>query len=131
MLLHPEQARTLLSRVDPARLQSGWPVGLRDGALLALIASGLSAVEVSRLRAVAITLDRGRLLVQIQRQGAPLSITVPVDLGARVLAWLTERRLWGTAEPVFTSLRGPLSLEGIYTLLRRYRRRREKRARAC
>jgi len=39
-----------------------------------------------------------------------------------MLAWLTDRRLWGTAEPVITCPWGPLSLDGIYTLLRRYRR---------
>jgi integrase len=121
MFLDSDQARSLLTRVDPARSWWGWPVGLRDTALLTLLASGLSAAEVSRLRASEITLDHGRLSVEIQRQGVALSLVVPVELRSRLLAWLTARRLWGTAEPVITCPKGPLSLEGIYTLLRRYR----------
>ena len=38
--IQPQQARSVLSRVDPARMRSDWPVGLRDGALLALAAAG-------------------------------------------------------------------------------------------
>jgi integrase len=127
MFLPPEQARALLHRVNPARLRRGWPVGLRDGALLALIASGLTAAEVSRLRASAVTIARGRLFVKIQRQRFPMLIPMPVELGDRLLAWLTASRLWATPEPVLTGPSGPLSLEGIYMILRRYRRERKTR----
>jgi hypothetical protein len=51
MPICPEQVRAVLSQVDPARLRSGWPVGLRDGALLALIAAGLSAEKIAGLHA--------------------------------------------------------------------------------
>ena len=49
MRLRPEQAHEVLPLVDPGRVRSGMAVGLRDGALLALIAAGLSAVEIAGL----------------------------------------------------------------------------------
>ena len=127
-MLSPQQARAHLSRINPARLRWGWPVGLRDGALLALVAAGLSAAEISRLRASAITMERGKLVVQVQRRGVSLPIALPIDLGARLLVWLTERRLWAVDAPVFTGARErPISLDGLYTVLRRYRRKRRAR----
>jgi integrase len=128
MYISREEARLLLFRVDPGRTRWGWPVGLRDSAVLALLAAGLTAAEISRLHTGEISVDRGRLLVQIDRLGVALPLPLPVDLGARVLAWLKARRLWGTAEPVFTGVRGPLTLEGIYALVRRYRRLHARRA---
>jgi integrase len=121
MPLRPEQARALLPRVDPARLWAGWPVGLRDGALLALLAAGLSAEEISGLRASNITSDRGNLRVTIRRYGESWSVNLSPVLGGPLLAWLIERRLWGTAEPVVVSPDGPLTPAGIYVLLHRYR----------
>ncbi len=127
-MLKPEHARVHLARVNPGRTRWGWPVGLRDGALLALVAAGLSAAEISRLRATSITMERGRLVVAVLRRGTVLPITLPMDLGARLLAWLSDRRLWGADAPVFTGPRGrPISLDGLYTVLRRYRRRRRDR----
>ena len=124
MPIRPERARAVLPRVDPARLRSGWPVGLRDGALLALLAVGLTAREISRLHASALTMSRGKLLVTVHRQGITWYAVLPADLGGRVLAWLTERRLWAEGAPVFTGPRGPLSPKSIHTILNRYRRSR-------
>jgi hypothetical protein len=121
MHISPEEARTLLSCADPGRLRWGWPIGLRDCAVLALIAAGLSAAEVSHLQASAITMDRGQLLVQIQRRDILQPFPLPVDLGARLLAWLSERRLWAAAVPVFDSLQGPLTTNAVYQILHRYR----------
>jgi integrase len=96
-------------------------VGLRDGALLALLAAGLSTEELSGLLASNITSDRGHLRVVMRRYGESWSVTLSPVLGGRLLAWLTERRLWGTAEPVIVGPEGPLTLAGIYALLHRYR----------
>ncbi|HEX7184444.1 MAG TPA: hypothetical protein VF756_21640 [Thermoanaerobaculia bacterium] len=120
MLLSPEQARQALSRVDPARLLAGWPVGLRDGALLALLAAGLNAEEISELHASAISMDRGNLIVAVRRYGITWRAEMPIDLGGRLLAWLTERRLWATDTPVFTGPQGPLSYFAVYKVLERY-----------
>lgn len=120
MPLTPDHAHALLSRVDPGRLWAGRPVGLRDGALLALVAAGLSSAEIAALRASAIEMAGGRLVVTISRDGRPWPIALPIDLGARLLAWLTECRLWGDAEPVFRGQRGPLTPMGVRKVLCRY-----------
>ena len=107
-------------------LRWGWPVGLRDGALLALIAAGLTTEELVELKAAAITMERGRLRIALRRYGVAWYAVLPADLGGRVLAWLNERRLWATPEPVFTGLQaleiqGPLSPLSINQILHRYR----------
>jgi site-specific recombinase XerD len=122
MRLKPEQAQEMLSRVDPARQHSGLPVGLRDGALIALLAAGFTAREISRLRASAVTMNRGKLLVGVRRHGVAWYAVLPAGLGGRLLVWLTERRLWTESKPVFTGIRGSLSPTGIHKILERYRR---------
>lgn len=122
-----ERVHEILARVDPSRTYSGLPVGLRDGAVLALLAAGLTPEEVSRLSASEVTMDRGKLLVTVHRQDVTWYAALPADLGGRVLAWLTERRLWSEGLPVFAGNRGPLSVASIYTILKRYRRSRRKR----
>jgi hypothetical protein len=122
MPIRPERARAVLSGVDPARLRSGWPVGLRDGALLALVAAGLSAEEISELHASSITMDRGHVLVEVHRHGITWRALLPIDLGGRLLVWLTERRLWAAPAPVITGPRGPLSPMAIHQVLHRYQR---------
>jgi hypothetical protein len=72
---------------------------------------------------------RGKALVAVKRHGYNWFIILPPDLGGHLLAWLSERRLWGSRVPVFTSPQGPLSLEGIYTIVKRYRQKRS--ARPC
>lgn len=116
--LTPQQARELLPRIDPGRVRSGLAVGLRDGALLALVAAGLSAVEIVALRASAVTMTGGHVVVAVERYGINWSVTLPTDLGARLLAWLTERRIWAQESPVFTGGKRPLSLEALYKILR-------------
>lgn len=124
MRFRAADADRLLSRVDPGRLLAGRAVGLRDGALLALIAAGLTSVEISTLQATAIKMIDGQVQVSIQRQGITWSATLPTALGARLLAWISECRLWGEAEPVFTGRRGgPLTLGGVGRVLHRYRHR--------
>jgi site-specific recombinase XerC len=127
MPVRPERARAVLSRVDPTRLRSGRPVGLRDGALVALVAAGLNAEEICGLLASSITMDRGNLLVAVRRHGVTWRAVLPTDLGARLLAWLTERRLWADPAPVFTGPRGNLSPMAVHQVLHRYRRQQRAR----
>ena len=129
MPLRSERVRAVLPRVNPARLRSGWPVGVRDGALLALLASGFTAREISGLHATSITMDRGHILVTIYRQDVLWRAMLPIDLGARLLTWLTERRLWAEPKPVFTGRQGRLSPMAIHQVLHRYRR--QRRSRRC
>ena len=124
MPLCPEGARAALPQVDPARLRSGWPVGLRDGALLALVAAGLSAGEICGLQASEITMERGQVQVEVHRHGVTWKAVLPVDLGARLLAWLTERRLWADPIPVITGPKGHLSATAVHQVLHRYRQQR-------
>jgi hypothetical protein len=120
MNLDAEHAQALLPQVDPARLYAGCPVGLRDGALLALIAAGFTAVEISGLRASSLAMAGGRLQIVVQRGRVVWNATMPVDLGGRVLVWMSERRIWGTEEPLFIGVRGPLTPFGVRKLLDRY-----------
>lgn len=122
MPIPPEQARALLPQIDPGRIRCGLPLGLRDSALLTLVAAGLSSDEIADLRASAITMDGGRLVVSVRRHGVTWSVILPPDLGARLLAWLSERRLWAVHEPVFRGHHGPLTPIGIRKVLVRYRK---------
>ena len=120
MRLRPEEAHAALPQVDPGRLRSGQPVGLRDGALLALLAAGLSAVEIARLNASAVSMAGGRLVVSVRRQSVTWSAVLPTELGARLLAWLIERRLWAMREPVFRGPQGALTSDAVRKVLDRY-----------
>jgi len=121
MRLDSEEAHTLLPRVDPGRVRSGRAVGLRDGAVLALVAAGLAAVEIAALQATAITMTNRQAVVSVHRHGISWSVVLPDDLGSRLLAWLTEARIWGLPVPVFHGCRGPLTSMGIWKILDRYR----------
>lgn len=121
MRLDPRHAHELLPRVDPGRVYSGKAVRLRDGALLALVAAGLSAVEIAALRASDITMADSKLVIAVHRQGITWSAPLPTDLGARLLVWLTESRLWAVPEPIFRGSRGPLTPRSICKILGRYR----------
>jgi hypothetical protein len=129
MRFRPEHAQALLPQVDPGHLRFGWAVGLRDGALLALVAAGLSAVEIAALRASAVTMHGGRVVVSVRRHGVTWSAALPADLGSRLLVWLSECRLWADAVPVFRGARGPLTADGVRKVLNRYRRARQARTR--
>ena len=117
--LDTESARAVLARVDPGRLRGGRPQGLRDGAIVALLAGGLTIKEIASLRASAITMQGGRVNIALERDGAFYAVLTP-DLGGRVLAWLSERRLWGSPEPVFTGPYGPLTVQGIHHVINRH-----------
>lgn len=122
MRFHPDAALALLPRVDPGRVRAGKAIGLRDGALLALIAAGLTSVEIAALRASAVTVIDNQVHVATQRRGLTWKAALPTQVGSWLLAWLSERRIWGEAELVFTGRRGGrFSLVGISRVLHRYR----------
>ena len=130
MYFRSEGAHEILLRVDPGRSRLGWPVGLRDGALLALVAAGFTPREISRLRASAVTMVRGKLLVSVKRKSVTWFALLPSDLGGWLLAWLTERRLWAEGLPVIHGPSGrPLPPNRIEKIVARYRRQRG--ARRC
>ncbi|HBL25448.1 MAG TPA: hypothetical protein DD490_01275 [Acidobacteria bacterium] len=129
MHLDPRLAHQLLLRVDPGRVHGGRAAGLRDGALLSLVAAGLSAAEIVALQATAITMNESKVQLAIHRRGITWVATLPTDLGAWLLAWLTESRLWAEPEPLFRGPRGPLTPAAIHQFLKRYRTRPTKPAR--
>jgi hypothetical protein len=121
MRFHPDVALALLPRVDPGRERAGKAIGLRDGALLALIAAGLTSVEIAALRASAVTVIDKQVHVAAQRRGLTWKAALPTQLGSWLLAWISERRIWGEAELVFIGRRGgSFSLVGISRVLNRY-----------
>ena len=118
----PEWAEEALAEIDPGRVRGTLAVGLRDGALLALLAAGITPAEICALQASAITMERDQLHITLRRRRALWKVTLPADLGARVLAWLTENRLWADPTPVFTGPQGGLQRPAVYQILYRYLR---------
>jgi hypothetical protein len=129
MHLSPKSAHAALAQVDPGRMYKGYPVGCRDGAVLALLAAGFSAAEISRLPGTHITKAGTRIVITVRRRGVYLSSRLPVALGLPVAAWMTERRLWSTGTPAFAGPLGPLSPRGVCKILERYCGKRYRRSR--
>jgi site-specific recombinase XerD len=127
MRIRPDQARAVLRRINPARMRRGRPLGLRDSAILALSAGGMSAAEIAALRASSVHVITGRVMIAAVRYGDPVLVPMPADLGARLVAWLTDRRLWATDQFVFTAFRGKLSTRGASAVLDRHLGRRRTR----
>lgn len=114
MNLSPEDALAVLSRPDPDRRRgSARPLSVRDGALLALVAVGLTSREIAVLRASAVAMAEGRVTVTVPRRGGDWSKTLRPHLAKRLLDWLTENRLWAEAGYLFSSQQGPLTHAAI------------------
>jgi hypothetical protein len=95
---------------------------LRDGAVLALIAAGLNAIQIAGLRASAVHREGHQVLLSFEHSSGCIWMNVlPTELGARLLAWLTEAKIWGLPEPVFRGCRGPLTPMGIFKVFARHR----------
>jgi DNA-binding CsgD family transcriptional regulator len=117
----PEEALAVLSRLDADRRRgSSRPLSVRDGALLALAAIGLSSSEIAALSAAAVTMAAGRVVVTVQRRGGPWSRVLRPALARRLVDWLTENRLWAEAERVFSSEKGALTSGAIRKVLARH-----------
>ena len=120
MRLIPRKALAAIERVDPGKVRDGVPVGLRDGAILALVAAGLSAGEIARLQAKAFRMRRGRLILARPGDGLIWYAALPDAISARIVLWLSECRLWDQPEPVFKGARGPLSARGVSKVFNLY-----------
>jgi hypothetical protein len=96
-------------------------VGLRDGAVLALIAAGFTAIEIAALRASDVRREGRNAVIDVERNGMNWLVSLSQGLGARLLAWLTEAQIWGLPEPLFKGCRGPLTPMGVFKVFERYR----------
>jgi DNA-binding transcriptional ArsR family regulator len=127
----PEEALAVLTRLDADRRRgSARPLSVRDGALLALAAIGLTSSEIAALSAAAVTMAAGRVVVTVQRRGGPWSRVLRPDLARRLVDWLTENRLWAEAERIFSSDKGALTSGAIRKVLARHIRPDRSRRRA-
>ena len=121
MSIKPNEAYTLLTRIDPGRVRSGRAVGLRDGAILALVAAGFTTIQIVALPASAVSREGRRVVLSFVRYDIPRQVIVTTEIGNRLAAWLTEAKLWGSPEPLFRGCRGPLTPMGIWKIINRYR----------
>ncbi len=123
MEISPKIAGELMFLADPGRVIGPLAVGLRDAAILALVAAGLSAAEIERLQAAAVRTVHGHVIVMASLPNGRQS---PTELdrhqGARVLAWISDQRLEGEV-PLFPAQKGEhLTREGVCKVVRRYAR---------
>ena len=127
------EALALLSRAGSLpRWGRGRPLSKRTSALLALVAAGLTSVEIAALRGTGFTLVEGRTVITLKRRAAVWSATLPPMLAAPLMAWLTESRLWGEEAHLFSDTRGPLTPAAIRkSLSRQLSRHLSPRRRRC
>ena len=121
-----ERAAAALADVDPGRVRGGFAVGLRDGALLALLASGVTCAEAARLscRAIAIEARTGRVVVTVTRGGWLCRRWLDPAFSAHVVTWLSEIRGYGERRPLLVDgQQRPLTRVGLNAILARYRER--------
>ena len=100
-------------------------LGLRDGALRALVAAGPGAVEIAALKSSAVTLHGDRVVVSVCRHGVTWCAALAIDLRA---CWpgSPSALLRADTVPVFRGVRGPLTSDSIRKVLDRRTRRRSK-----
>jgi len=121
MDISPQRAGELMFLADPGRVIGGLAVGLRDAAILALVAAGLSGGEIERLRADAVRMVHGRVVAMvILPSGRPSLTELDRHQGARVLAWIADQRLEGEV-PLFPAQKGKrLTRDGVCKVVHRY-----------
>lgn len=125
-------ATAALADVDPGRTRGGFSVGLRDGALLALLSAGVTCTEAADLKCSAITIDvrTGQVVVTVMRGGWRCVRRLSLDQSAHLVAWLTEVRGYGERKPLLVDgrQRRALTRVGVSAILARYRRGRRRAA---
>jgi integrase len=122
MILDHKEAFPLLLRVDRRRVRAGRAVGLRDSAVLALVAGGLSTVQIASLRASDVTIEEGRVAVWFRLPpDIAWYMSLPTQLGDRLLAWIREANIQDLPVPLFHGCRGPLTAMGVWKIFERYR----------
>lgn len=88
--------------IDLGRVWGGVAVGLRDGAVLALLSAGLTPVEVSRLEGRSLVeAGGGRVKVYLRRGAWLRDVVLDAVQSARVVAWVAESETWGRERLVF------------------------------
>ncbi len=85
-------ATQALSSLDPFRVRGRFAVGLRDAALLALLARGLTCPEVAALHCDQVTiLERtGHARIITRRPPWRCELILNPDQSAFLVAWLSE-----------------------------------------
>jgi len=128
MDISPEVAGELMFLANPGRVIGGLAVGLRDAAILALVAAGLSGGEIERLRADAVRMVGGRVVVMAIAASGRRSLTeLDRHQGARVLAWISDQRLEGEVA-LFPAQKGKrLTRDGVCKVVHRYAARKRRR----
>lgn len=102
--------------IDLGRERGGISLGLRDGALFALLAAGLGFTDIASLKCDAIRQDSsGRLRIRAQKGPWECTLLLGEAESARVLAWIMELRAWGTGLALF----GP-SRPRLQRIVKRY-----------
>lgn len=120
--------RAAIDRVDLERAaRNGFPLGLRDAAILALVDAGVCGTEMSRLEARAVryltTSSETPEVGVMWRTEGQRHVLVRLDRiqGAYVLEYLRQLAAWGTRRPLIQGIHGTgLTFASIYALLRRY-----------
>jgi site-specific recombinase XerD len=129
--LRAQWAAAALADVDPGRVRGGFAVGLRDAALLALLAGGLTCAEAARLSCESVTFQAktGRVVITLMRRGWSCTRTLSFELSAHVVAWLSESRGYGERRPLLVNAhQRALSRVGLNAILARYRDRKSRAA---
>jgi hypothetical protein len=114
--------------VDPGRIRGDVAVGLRDGALFALLAAGLTFTEASAMtfRAFSIHSVTGCVRLTVDRGGWTCTRLLDGELSARLLAWVADARGWNTDLPVFQGLgAGDAGRRALSKIVERYQRKEE------
>lgn len=110
--------------IDLCREWGGQAIGLRDGALLALLDAGVTLSEAARLPVSAIRGGGRTLIVEVRRGEWTCSRRLEDAQAARVIAWLAVIGEWGSDLPLFHDRhKRAVSRRGLSQIAERYRRR--------
>jgi hypothetical protein len=124
-------AAEALPCVDLGRVRGRLAVGLRDGALLALLARGLTCAETALLLCDQVTLVErtGQARLTTRRPPWRCELLLNPVQSAFLVAWLSEIRGYGEPRPLFfDDANRPLTRGGVNAILLRYHRRHRRAA---
>ena len=98
-------AAEALSSIDPGRVRGRLAVGLRDAALLALLARGLTCAEVAPLLCDQVTIVERTGQARITTRRPPWRCELVLDpiQSAHLVAWLSEIRGYSERRPLFST----------------------------
>ncbi len=97
----------------------GVAVGLRDGAVLALLSAGLTPQEVAHVQGRQLLEESaGKVQVVVVRGAYQRAVVLDPTQSARLIAWVAEAEVWGRNRAVFG-----LTRQGINRIITRYCKR--------